>query len=177
MTIYQLNQKTPIFSDRQSCFIANSADVIGDIFIGKNVSIWFGAILRGDTETLTIKDNSNVQDGSVIHADYGFPAVVGIGCTIGHRATIHGCTIEDNSLIGMGATILNGAIIGGNCLVGAGALVPEGKVIERGSLVVGMPGKTRRMLSADEIKSLYKSAEHYMENAKNYIQNLKVEVV
>lgn len=177
MTIYKLNDFSPQFTDRDSCFIADSADVIGKVSIGKNVGIWFGAILRGDTEMLTIKNGSNVQDGTIIHADYGFPATIGEGCTIGHKAIIHGCTIEDNSLVGMGATVLNGAVVGENCLIGAGALIPEGKHIEAGSLVVGMPGKVKRALSDDEVKGLTLSAEHYMQNASRFIQNLKVEVV
>ncbi|MBL1241890.1 MAG: gamma carbonic anhydrase family protein [OCS116 cluster bacterium] len=177
MTIFSLNNISPNFTDRDSCFIADSADVIGNITIGRNVGIWFGCVLRGDTELLNIKDDSNVQDGSVMHADYGFPATIGQGCTIGHRATIHGCTIEDHSLIGMGATVLNGAVIGEESLVGAGALVAEGKIISPRSLVIGMPGKVRRDLSDDEVKGLHKSAEHYMQNAAHYIQNLKVEVV
>ncbi|PCI86669.1 MAG: gamma carbonic anhydrase family protein [Hyphomicrobiales bacterium] len=177
MTIYKLDNKSANFTDRDSCFIADSADVIGNISIGRNVGIWFGCVLRGDTELLCIKDNSNVQDGSIMHADYGFPATIGQGCTIGHKAIIHGCTIEDHSLVGMGATVLNGAVIGEECLVGAGALVSEGKIIPARSLVIGMPGKVRRDLSDDEVKGLYKSAEHYMQNATRYIQNLKVEVV
>ena len=177
MTIYKLDNKSAKFTDRDSCFIADSADVIGNISIGRNVGIWFGCVLRGDTELLSIKDNSNVQDGSIMHADYGFPATIGQGCTIGHKAIIHGCTIEDHSLVGMGATVLNGAVIGEECLVGAGALVAEGKIISPRSLVIGMPGKVRRSLSDDEVKGLYKSAEHYMQNAARYIQNLKIEVV
>ncbi len=177
MSIYSLAGVTPKFIDRQSCFIADSADIIGDVHIGRQSSVWFGAILRGDTETLTIGDQTNIQDGSILHADYGYPTSLGVGVTVGHKAIIHGCTINDNSLVGMGATILNGAVIGENCLVGAGALVGEGKVIEAGSLVIGMPGKTRRSLSDEEIKGLTKSAEHYMQNAQRYIQNLKIEVV
>lgn len=177
MTIYKLDNFSPQFTDRATCFIAASADIIGEVIIGRHVGIWFGAVLRGDTELLTIKDGSNVQDGSIVHADKGFPTIIGQQCTIGHKAIIHGCTIGDNSLIGMGATILNGAIIGENSLVGAGALVPEGKIIEAGSLVVGMPGKVRRSLTDDEIIGLTKSAEHYMQNANRFIQNLKVEVV
>lgn len=177
MTIYKLEDISPQFTDRASCFVADSADLIGNIAIGANVGIWFGCVLRGDTELLTIKNNSNVQDGSIMHADYGFPATIGEGCTIGHRATIHGCTIEDNSLVGMGATILNGAVIGEASLVGAGALVAEGKIIEPRSLVIGMPGKVRRSLSDEEVQGLVKSAEHYMQNAKRYIQNLNVIVV
>lgn len=177
MTIYKLDDFSPKFADRDSCFIADSADVIGQVSIGRNVGIWFGCILRGDTALLNVKDDSNVQDGSIMHADIGFPATIGVGCTIGHKAIIHGCTIEDHSLVGMGATVLNGAIVGEECLIGAGALIAEGKVIEPRSLVVGMPGKVRRSLSDDEVKGLYKSAEHYMQNASRYIQNLKIEVV
>ncbi|MCJ8324105.1 MAG: gamma carbonic anhydrase family protein [Rhizobiales bacterium] len=177
MSIYKLDNFTPIFTDRASCFVADSADIIGEVIIGRNVGIWFGAVLRGDTELLTIKDNSNIQDGTIIHADAGFPATIGMGCTIGHKAIIHGCTIHDNSLIGMAATVLNGAVIGENCLIGAGALVPEGKVIPPKSLVVGMPGKVRRDLTDDEVAGLTKSAEHYMQNASRFIQNLNIIVV
>ncbi len=177
MTLYSLGNFSPQFTDKQSCFIAKSADVIGKVTIGKNVSIWFNVVIRGDLEQITINNNSNIQDGTVIHADKGFPATIGEGCTIGHNAIIHGCKINDNSLIGMGATVLNGAVIGENCLVGAGALVAEGKHIPSGSLVIGIPGKPRRQLNDDEIKSIYLSAEHYMQNAAHYIQNLKIELV
>ena len=171
MTVYALGGKKPSFPDK-FYWIAPSAIVIGDVIIGENVGIWFGSVLRGDNEPIKIGDNSNVQENSVFHTDPGFPVTVGKGCTIGHKAMIHGCTIGDNSLIGMGATVLNGARIGNNCLIGAGALVPEGKVIPDNSLVVGMPGKVIRELDENSIEGLRNSAKHYVANARRFSEEL-----
>ena len=171
MTVYSLDGIEP---DRTAGFswIAPTASVIGKVIIGLDVGIWFGAAIRGDNETITIGDRTNVQENCVMHTDPGFPVLIGKGCTIGHRAMIHGCTIGDNTLIGMGATILNGAVIGNNCLIGAGALVPEGKIIPDNSLVVGMPGKVVRELDADAIERLRISADVYVSNAKRFAKSL-----
>ncbi|MGI9353390.1 MAG: gamma carbonic anhydrase family protein [Rhizobiaceae bacterium] len=171
MTIYALGSKNPTFPGG-FYWIAPSAVVIGDVTIGENVGIWFGSVLRGDNEPITIGDNSNIQENSVFHTDPGFPVILGNGCTIGHKAMIHGCTIGNNSLIGMGATVLNGAKIGDNCLIGAGALIPEGKDIPDNSLVVGMPGKVIRELDGNSIEGLRNSAKHYVANAKRFATDL-----
>lgn len=168
MTIYSLGGLRPRLPDSGEFWVAPDANVIGDVTLGAGVGIWFGVTLRGDREPITIGAGSNVQENSVGHTDPGFPLSVGTGCTIGHRAIIHGCSIGDNTLVGMGAVILNGARIGANCLIGAGALVTEGKVIPDGSLVVGAPGKVARALSDDEIAGLTQSARHYRENMKRF---------
>jgi len=149
-------------------WVAESAQVIGNVALGEAASVWFGAVLRGDNEPITVGARSNIQDLCVLHTDPGFPLVIGEGCTIGHRAILHGCTIGNNSLIGMGATVLNGAVVGENCLIGAGALVTEGKEIPAGSLVVGAPGRVVRTLTPDEIAGLRRSAERYVANARRY---------
>mgnify|MGYP001219204942 FL=1 len=154
-------------------FIADTASVIGRIILDKNASIWFGAVLRGDNETITVGENSNVQDLSILHTDPGFPLTIGKNCTIGHKAVLHGCYIGDNSLIGINAVILNGARIGKNCLVGAGSLVTEGKEIPDGSLVMGTPGKVVRELTPAQIIDLTMSAERYVENFKRFQTELK----
>lgn len=171
MTLYMLDGVEP---DRTAGFswIAPSAAVIGNVIVGADVGIWFGAVIRGDNEPITIGNRTNIQDNCVLHTDPGFPVDLGEGCTIGHNAIIHGCTIGENSLIGMGATVLNGAKIGRNCLIGAGALVPEGKAIPDNSLVVGMPGKVVRQLDDTAIEGLRQSAEHYAANAKRFSAGL-----
>jgi len=173
MPIYVLDGKTPTFEDESTNWIAPDASVIGDIIIGRDVGIWFGAALRGDTEPMTIGAGTNVQEHTIMHTDPGFPLVVGEGCTIGHRALLHGCTIGDNSLIGMGAIVLNGARIGSNSLVGAGALVTEGKEFPPGSLIVGSPAKVVRALDDAAIERLRASAKHYMANARRFMAGLK----
>jgi len=146
--------------------------VLGKVSIGEDVGIWFGAVLRGDNERITIGKRTNVQENCVFHTDMGYPLTVGSGCTIGHKAMLHGCTIGENSLIGMGATVLNGAIIGRNCLIGAGALVAEGKVIPDNSMVVGMPGKIIRQIDEATEQLLRVSAEHYVKNARRFSSGL-----
>jgi carbonic anhydrase/acetyltransferase-like protein (isoleucine patch superfamily) len=155
-------------------WIAPSADVIGKVLLLHFASVWFGAVLRGDNEWITIGENSNVQDGCVLHTDMGAPLTIGSFCTIGHKAILHGCTIGDNTLIGMGAVVLNHAVIGKNCLVGASALVPEGKVIPDNFLVVGAPGKVIRVLDEETVVKLRKSAENYVLNWQNFKKNLKL---
>lgn len=172
MTLYSIDGIEPDCNSK-FCWVAPSAVVIGNVLIGHEVGIWFGSVLRGDNEPIRIGDRTNVQENTVMHTDPGFPISIGRGCTIGHKAMIHGCTIGDNSLVGMGATILNGAKIGNNCLIGAGALVPEGKEIPDGSLVVGMPGKVIRKLDDAAVESLRGSAAHYVANAKRFANGLR----
>ena len=146
MTIYALDGIAPEFEDRQSNFIAKDATLIGKVRIGRSASVWFGVVARGDNEWIEIGEDTNVQEHAIMHTDPGYPVTIGAGCTIGHRALLHGCVIGDNCLIGMGAILLNGAKIGENSLVGAGALVTEGKFFPAGSLIVGVPAKLVRAL-------------------------------
>jgi len=173
MAHYSLGDKHPRLPPAGDYWIAPSASVIGDVTIKKNGSVWFGAVLRGDAESLTLGEDSNVQDNSVLHADPGFPLTVGTGVTIGHMAMIHGATIGDGSLIGIGAILLNGAQIGRNCIIGAGALVTEGRSIPEGSLALGAPAKVVRAITADERAMLAGSASHYVENWKRYAAGLE----
>ncbi|MEG1454102.1 MAG: gamma carbonic anhydrase family protein [Comamonas sp.] len=171
MAIYELEGRAPQMA--ASAWVADSAQVIGDVVLGEDVSIWFGSVLRGDTANLQIGAGSNIQDGSVLHADPGKPLVVGERVTVGHQVMLHGCTIGDESLIGIGAVILNGAKIGKNCLVGAGALVTEGKEFPDGSMIIGSPAKAVRELSPEQIDGLRKSAQHYIDNARRYKSGLR----
>lgn len=171
MAIYEIDGTAPQLAQK-FCFIANNASVIGNVVIGEEVGIWFGVVIRGDNEPISIGARSNIQENSVLHTDPGFPVKIGEGCTIGHNATVHGCTIGDNSLIGMGAIVLNGAKIGNNCLIGAGALIAEGKEIPDNSLVVGAPGKIIRTLDEAGEMMLEKSAEIYVSNARRFAKGL-----
>lgn len=173
MPVYSLDGVTPQLDGEDTVWIAPDAQIIGNVVLGCDVGIWFGAVLRGDNETITIGARSNVQELTVMHTDPGHPLSVGEGCTIGHRAVLHGCTIGDNSLIGMGAIILNGANIGKNCLVGAGALVTEGKEFPDNSLIVGSPAKVVRTLDEAGVEQLRHSARVYVENAKRFRAGLK----
>ncbi len=172
MTIYALADITPQIDP--TAWVAPDANVIGNVRMAEMSSVWFGCTIRGDNEIISIGAGSNVQENSVFHTDPGCPLTIGVNCTIGHKVMLHGCTIGDNSLVGMGATVLNGAKIGKNCLIGAGALITENKVIPDGSLVMGAPGKVVRMLDEAAIAGLTKSAEHYQENAARFGQDLKV---
>lgn len=172
MALYELDGVAPTMAD--SAWVADSAQVMGNVHLHEDSSVWFGAVLRGDTETITVGQGSNVQDGTVMHADYGFPLVVGERVTIGHQVMLHGCTIGDESLIGIGATVLNGAKIGKNCLVGARALVTEGKEFPDGSMILGSPAKVVRQLTPEQIEGLRRSAAHYIENAQRYRKGLKM---
>ncbi len=172
MPLYKLGEHRPVLPEGFH-WIADTASVIGQVLIGEDVGIWFGSVLRGDNEPITIGAGSNVQENCVFHTDMGYPLTVGAGCTIGHKAMLHGCTIGDNSLVGMGATVLNGAKIGRNCLIGAGALVTEGKEIPDGSLVIGSPGKPVKQLDKEAIGMLEWSARHYVENAKRFARDLE----
>ena len=153
-------------------WIAPDASVIGKVRLEKGASVWFGAVLRGDNELIHIGEDSNVQDGTVMHTDMGSPLTLGKGVTIGHNAMLHGCTVGDYSLIGLNAVILNGAKIGKNCIIGANTLVGEGKEIPDGSLVVGSPGKVVRELNDAQKLMLKASAEHYVQNARRYARDL-----
>ena len=173
MPLYELDGKSPRFEDEDSAWVAPDASVMGDIRIGRDVGIWFGAVLRGDNEPITIGSGTNVQEHTVMHTDMGFPLTVGENCTVGHRAILHGCTIGDNSLIGMGAIVLNGARIGRNCLVGAGALVTEGKEFPDNSLIVGAPAKAVRTLDEASAERLKASAQNYVANQRRFKRGLK----
>lgn len=172
MAIFALNNVAPQLP-AGFFWVADSACVIGDVVIGTDASIWFGSVLRGDNEPITIGDGTNIQDQCMLHTDPGFPITIGAGCTVGHRVTLHGCTVGKNSLIGMSATILNGAKIGDNCLIGAGALVTEGKEIPDNSVAVGVPAKVRRTVDAAAAAELTAAAAHYVANARRFAAGLK----
>ncbi len=173
MTIYTLGDKSPQLPNADEYWIAPNAVVVGDVVLKAGASVWFGAVLRGDNDPITIGENSNIQDGSVLHTDAGEPLTIGRGVTIGHMAMLHGCEIGDNTLIGIGAVVLGRAKIGKNCLIGANALITEGKVIPDGSLVMGQPGKVVRALEPGQIAALEASAEHYVQNWKRYARDMK----
>ncbi|MDF1643081.1 MAG: gamma carbonic anhydrase family protein [Pseudomonadales bacterium] len=154
-------------------WVADSADVIGSVVLENNANIWFNAVLRGDCDRIIIGENSNIQDGSVLHTDTGVELIVGRNVTVGHKVMLHGCTIGDNTLVGINSVILNGAKIGNHCLIGANTLIPEGKVIPDGSLVMGSPGKIVKQLSEEQKMMLEGSALHYVNNFKSFKQNLK----
>lgn len=172
MGIYAIDGISPQFADRASNWIAPGAVVAGDVRIGRDASVWFGVIIRGDNEPIRIGDATNLQENVVMHTDPGFPLNIGTGCTIGHRALLHGCTIDDNTLVGMGAIILNGARIGKNSIVGAGALVTEGKTFPDCSLIVGSPAKAVRALDEDVFAKLRESAAHYVANGRRFASGL-----
>ena len=173
MTLYALDGHAPQTPEDGDFWVAPDANVIGQVVLESGASVWFGSTLRGDNEPIVIGRGSNVQENTVMHTDMGCPLTVGENCTIGHKAMLHGCTIGDNSLVGMGATVLNGAKIGKNCLIGAGALITENKVIPDGSLVMGVPGKVVRELDAQAIQQLTASAKHYAENAARFRRDLE----
>lgn len=156
-------------------FVAPSADVIGNVKLENNASVWFNAVIRGDNDPITIGENSNVQDCSVLHTDVGFPLTIGKNVTIGHKVMLHGCTIGDNSLIGINAVVLNGAKIGKNCLIGANSLVTEGKEIPNGSLVMGSPAKVVKTLTEEQQAGLLKNAEAYVEKSKQFQAQLQLD--
>ena len=170
--IYSLEDKKPSFEG--TCFIADSAILIGSVVLGDYVNVWFNAVLRADTDLLIVGENSNIQDGSVLHMDKGFPLTIGKNVTIGHKVMLHGCTIGDSSLVGMNAVVLNGAKIGKNCLIGANALVPEGREIPDSSVVLGSPGKIVREVTASEIESFQSSAKAYVQKGRLFKKGLKV---
>lgn len=173
MPLYSLSYEKPQTPATGDYWLAPSAHLIGKVMLEKGVGIWFGAVIRGDNELITIQENSNIQEGCLLHTDMGFPLTIGKGCTIGHHAILHGCTIGDNSLIGMGAIILNGAKIGNNCLVGAGALITEGKEFPDNSLIVGTPAKAIRQLDEQAVMNIKLSADNYVNNWKRFSRELK----
>ncbi len=173
MPIYALDDVKPELPPEGRYWIAPNATVIGNVVLHEDVGIWFGAVLRGDNERISVGARSNIQEGVTMHTDAGFPLWIGEGCTVGHNAILHSCRIGDNSLIGMGAIVLNGAVIGRNCLVGAGALITENKIFADGSLIVGSPAKAVRSLDAAAIEALKQSAKHYVENWRRFARGLK----
>jgi len=171
MAIYELDGVAPQLA--ATSWIADSAEVMGSVTLEDDASVWFGAVVRGDTAHITIGAGSNVQDASVLHADEGLPLTIGRHVTVGHKVMLHGCTIGDESLIGIGAVVLNGAKIGENCLVGAGALVTEGKEFPDGSMIIGSSARAVRTLTPEQIEGLRWSARHYIENARRFKAGLK----
>ncbi len=171
MTIYQLDEHTP--QVHPTAFVADSAQVVGRVTLGEGSSVWFNTVIRADNEPMTIGAGSNIQDGSVLHSDTGFPLSVGERVTVGHQVVLHGCTVGDESLIGIGAVVLNGAKIGKHCLVGAGSLVTEGKEFPDGSMILGSPAKVVRQLTPEQIDGLRRSAQHYIANAQRFQAGLK----
>ncbi len=172
MPLYALDGSAPVLPADHRYWIAPDAQLIGKVRLLQDASVWFGVVLRGDNEEILIGERSNVQDGSLLHTDMGFPLTIGADCTIGHQVTLHGCTIGESSLIGMGATLLNGARIGANSLVGANALVTEGKEFPDNSLIVGAPAKLVRTLDDAAVAKLRESAAHYVANWQRYAKGL-----
>jgi carbonic anhydrase/acetyltransferase-like protein (isoleucine patch superfamily) len=171
MAIYQLDADSPDI--HPSAWVADGAQVMGRVKLAADSSVWFGAVIRGDTSDISVGEGSNVQDGSVLHADVGMPLTIGRHVTIGHQVMLHGCTVGDECLIGIGAVVLNGAKIGNNCLVGARSLVTEGKEFPPGSLIMGSPAKVVRELTPEQIEGLRQSARGYMKNAQRFKAGLK----
>jgi carbonic anhydrase/acetyltransferase-like protein (isoleucine patch superfamily) len=173
MALYALGDSIPQTPGEGEYWVAPDAQVMGRVVLHRNASVWYGAVVRGDNDPITIGEDSNVQDLSVLHTDEGVPLTIGKGVTIGHRAMLHGCTVGDYSLIGIGATVLNGAKIGRNCIIGAHALITEGKEIPDNSLVVGAPARIIRTLDDDTAVMLKASADHYVENWKRHATQLR----
>ena len=170
MAIYEVDGVSPQIAE--SAWVADSAQVMGDVVLGDDVGIWFGVVVRGDTATITVGARTNIQDLSVLHADVGMPLTIGSGVTVGHKAMLHGCTVGDDSLIGIGAIVLNGAKIGKGCLVGAGALVTEGKEFPDGSMILGSPARVALQLSPEQLQGLRASATSYVANAQRFKASL-----
>ena len=172
MPLYALGESSP--SIDPTAWVAPSADLIGDVRLGARASVWFGSVIRADNTPIILGEESNFQDGAIGHSDPGAPLKIGARVTVGHQAILHGCTVEDEALIGMGARILNGAVIGAQCIVGAGALVTEGKVFEPRSLIVGSPARSLRTLTDEQVALLRLSAAHYAEKAAAYARDLRL---
>lgn len=170
MTIYQFQNKKPVIAE--SAYVAAEAVVIGDVHLGEHVSVWPGAVIRGDNEPITLDEGSNAQEGAVFHTDPGYPLLVGKNVTVGHQAMLHGCTVEDGCLIGIQAVVLNGAVIGAESLVGAGALVTEGKIFPPRSLIIGSPAKAVRTLSDEDIAGMRKNAQNYIKRGQAFKTDL-----
>ena len=171
MAIYRIEDETPRIAS--TAWVADSAQVMGDVVLLEEANVWFGSVLRGDTELLQVGRRTNIQDGSIVHADHGFPMVLGDDVSVGHQVMLHGCSVGDGSLIGIQSVILNGARIGRNCLVGAGSLVTEGKEFPDGSMIMGRPAKVVRPLSDEQIAGLKEIAVHYVENARRFRAGLR----
>ncbi|KQP43335.1 gamma carbonic anhydrase family protein [Pseudorhodoferax sp. Leaf274] len=171
MALYALDERTPQVAE--TAWVADSAQVIGGVALAPDASVWPGVVIRGDSGPISVGEGSNIQDNSVLHADEGVPLTIGKHVTVGHQVMLHGCTVGDESLIGIGAIVLNHAKIGRNCLVGAGALVTEGKEFPDGSMIVGSPAKVVRQLTPEQIEGLRRSARHYVDNARRYRAGLK----
>lgn len=170
--LYQLGDRKVALKG-EGHFVADNAAVIGDVVLESNVSIWFNVVIRGDTEQIRVCEGSNIQDGSILHTDRGFPMVIGKNVTVGHKVMLHGCTVGEGSLVGMNAVVLNGAKIGKRCLIGANALVTEGTEIPDGALVMGVPAKVKRLLTEEEQAALALSAEHYVQNGQRFTSDLQ----
>lgn len=173
MPLYALNDVAPTLPDDGSAWVAPSADLIGDVRLGREASVWFGVVIRADNTPIIIGEGTNIQEQAVLHSDPGAPCTLGAGVTVGHQAMLHGCTLGDNVLVGMGATILNHAVIPDNCLVGAGALVTEGKTFPAGSLIMGVPAKAVRELTDEQIAGLRASAAGYVARGREFAAHLR----
>ena len=173
MAMYKLGATAPTTPSSGNYWVAENAQVMGNVILHENASVWFGAVARGDNDPITIGENSNVQDGSVLHTDHGAPLTIGKNVTIGHMVMLHGCTIGDNTLIGIGSTILNNTVIGSNCIIGAHALIPEGKTIPDNSMVMGAPGKVVKEIGEDHAKMIQMSADVYVANWKRFKEELE----
>ena len=173
MPLYEIDGVGPQLGE--GAWAAPSADLIGDVRLGRRCSVWFGAVIRADNTPIILGEETNFQDGAIGHSDPGAPLTLGVRVTVGHQAILHGCTVEDEALIGMGARVLNGAVVGAQCIVGAGALVTEGKVFEPRSLIVGSPARAVRQLSEEQVALLKMSAAHYADKAAHYALGLKLQ--
>ncbi len=175
MALYKIDGITVELPQADEVWVAPNAVLIGNVKLGSHASVWFGAIIRGDNDLIEIGARTNIQDGCVLHTDKGFPMVIGEGCTLGHMAMVHGCTVGPNTLIGIGATVLNGVKIGANCIIGAHSLIPEGKEIPDNSLVVGTPGRVVRQLEQKDADQLKHLAQHYVDNSARYRAGFEVQ--
>ena len=173
MPLYEIAGTAPTLPDDGSAWVAPSADVIGDARLGREVGVWFGAVIRADNTPILVGERTNIQEGAMCHSDPDAPLTIGAGVTVGHHAILHGCTVGDNVLIGMGAILLNHSVIGDGCIVGAGALVTEGKTFAPGSLIVGSPARVVRQLDAGVAEALRMSAAHYVEKQRQFARGLK----
>ena len=172
MPVYTVDNKYPEIDE--SVWIAPNATVIGDVHLARNVSIWWGCTLRADNDPISIGENSNIQDNSVLHTDEGVPLTIGANVTVGHRVILHGCTVGDGCLVGMGAIVMNRAVIGRECLIGAGSVIPEGKEIPERSLVIGTPGRVIRQLTDQDVAGIRASAQSYLDHTHDYRTTLKL---
>lgn len=171
MSIYALGEHQPSFGE--GCWVADNATVIGRVRAGRNVSFWYNVVVRSDNDIISIGDDTNIQDGTILHCDFGVPLTIGSKVSLGHKVMLHGCTIGDSTLIGINAVILNNAVIGKGCIIGANALIPEGKVIPDRSLVVGSPGRIIREVTDEEVQRIEHNAQHYIDNIRLYSDGLR----